>query len=675
MVGSFRKHQPAIPNIANLATGKTDTDPGEHPSASSAFNLQQGNLVESESIVPDTERCYQDHVACGFASPLFIDGSNGNPSAQVNVEAPTSLKDSTSTSGVSEKKSDGDFTLRIHPEDDISTLAAVFLGDPAEFTPIRSADAQDGGVSHWGLPSHNDTNRRIRRQQVQAFGGPFWDGHQMYGPESSFGLLRTPEQQFVDVLIVRKRQRLRERQVAHEHLLGNRLQLKVLLTEVSPPLWRRLTVPASMSLQNLHFRTLAPAIGWDRSVYCYQFVDEEDGALFGPIPPWAPGSTESQPHPRSGCSDLPYLDIKGYAMMDDREVRLIDVINKKGARMRYIYNLAMAWDHTVILEALLPPHLPQQQPHHAPSYGQVVLMPRPTLMDGAMHCPPDLEVSDELAPGGIGNSAYQHMLHVLLDPTNPLHPEVLYLASEGLNSLVKPFDPFFFKKSVMQKRMDSRWNAAPLEVKTLPAEALMRAKGHASIDAHLDHQSDTAPGGLNMRRLDTVFVLVVALLAGVLLALAHDRGRRRKKASNRLRAISSERRGRLTASAASRHRLGEWRAQALHGLLLPRRGRGGVHGSARAQGCSNDQSDSLFPRTCTLSGRLGRAESRKVGVAASDHGGIQIPAGGRMAPDAECDVAPAVASVITTDVSGRKYSHPGLGGRAEGAEAFVQAAV
>lgn len=134
---------------------------------------------------------------------------------------------------------------------------------PIDLEPRR--DEATGEFFPWGLPEGDYSQKRLRRLQAQAFGGPFWDGHLMYGPQSSLGILRTPEQQFVDVLAARKREALRRTFPDATRLFRHRLQLQVVLNDISPPLYRRLTVAAGITLATLHSRVLAPALGWHRS--------------------------------------------------------------------------------------------------------------------------------------------------------------------------------------------------------------------------------------------------------------------------------------------------------------------------------------------------------------------------------------------------------------------------
>jgi hypothetical protein len=217
----------------------------------------------------------------------------------------------------------------------------VFLrSTPIDLEPRR--DEATGDFFPWGLPEGDYSQKRLRRLQAQAFGGPFWDGHLMYGPQSSLGISRTPEQQFVDVLAARKREALRRAFPDATRLFRHRLQLLVVLNDISPPLYRRLTVAAGITLATLHSRVLAPALGWHRSQHCYQFIDRSDGALFGPgragdttaAAATGEGEAARAPHPLADCRDLPHLHVKGYAMIDDRDVRLVELVRCVALRGR-----------------------------------------------------------------------------------------------------------------------------------------------------------------------------------------------------------------------------------------------------------------------------------------------------------------------------------------------------
>lgn len=117
------------------------------------------------------------------------------------------------------------------------------------------------------MPDANATLRRLRRVQPQAYGGPFWDGHALYGPDSSFGILRSPEQQFVDVLVQRKLDAIRKGAEDAQRFFTHRLQLQVVLLDINPPMFRRLVSWASHPLI-LPLRSAASSLGTAAEFMC-----------------------------------------------------------------------------------------------------------------------------------------------------------------------------------------------------------------------------------------------------------------------------------------------------------------------------------------------------------------------------------------------------------------------
>ena len=101
-----------------------------------------------------------------------------------------------------------------------------------------------------------------------------------------------------------------------------------------------------------------------------------------------------------------------------------------------------------------------------PTAATLLQLPRPLLLDGAMHCPPDLPSPNELAPGGGGNAAYVAMLDALRDEGHAEHGQAMFLAARAMNAELVGgrFDPFHFAKRDAQRRLDRLWNAAPPQV-------------------------------------------------------------------------------------------------------------------------------------------------------------------------------------------------------------------
>lgn len=64
------------------------------------------------------------------------------------------------------------------------------------------------------------------------------------------------------------------------------LTLKITLSDIKPPIWRRIVVPASYTFQQLH-HVIQVAMGWD-NYHLWQFWDRRrtlDSVMLGPLPP------------------------------------------------------------------------------------------------------------------------------------------------------------------------------------------------------------------------------------------------------------------------------------------------------------------------------------------------------------------------------------------------------
>jgi hypothetical protein len=106
-------------------------------------------------------------------------------------------------------------------------------------------------------------------------------------------------------------------------------RLKVTLAEIQPPVWRRLLVPAEMTLAKLH-HVLQDAMGWTNShLHCF----EVDGRRIGMV-----GVEEDHPE-----------------LEDERRVRLASVLPKKGAKLVYRYDYGDDWEHVVEVEDVPAP--------------------------------------------------------------------------------------------------------------------------------------------------------------------------------------------------------------------------------------------------------------------------------------------------------------------------------
>jgi hypothetical protein len=171
----------------------------------------------------------------------------------------------------------------------------------------------------------------------------------------------------------------------------NIYQIKVTLLGTKPPIWRRLLVPASMTLAKLH-DVLQTAMGWAGGhMHEFRTADRHFG-----IP---------DPEDRS----------MGMQVENERSIRLSSVLRSAGAKLIYTYDFGDNWEHAVVLEKLLPAQLSLDLEY-------------PTCIDGKLACPPD-------DCGGI--PGYYELIEALADPEHDRHEEISEWISDG-------FDPKAF---------------------------------------------------------------------------------------------------------------------------------------------------------------------------------------------------------------------------------------
>jgi hypothetical protein len=105
-------------------------------------------------------------------------------------------------------------------------------------------------------------------------------------------------------------------------------QLKVTMRGSKPPIWRRIQVPADVSLGKLH-HILQAAMGW---YDCHLHLFEVEGISYG--------------HP-----DQDY----GLRIRNERTVRLDRVAPRIKDWFLYEYDFGDSWKHRIDVEAIVPP--------------------------------------------------------------------------------------------------------------------------------------------------------------------------------------------------------------------------------------------------------------------------------------------------------------------------------
>jgi hypothetical protein len=154
-------------------------------------------------------------------------------------------------------------------------------------------------------------------------------------------------------------------------------QLKVTLLGTNPPIWRRLLVPADMTLARFH-NLLQTAMGWDDG-HMHEFRAGQRRFV--------------RPEPAAPFMSGPQVE-------SERTVRLSAVLQRVGAKMIYTYDLGDSWEHSILLEKRLSP-----EPHST----------YPICTDVQLACPPE-------DCGGI--PGYYDLIDALADSSHPRHEEL-----------------------------------------------------------------------------------------------------------------------------------------------------------------------------------------------------------------------------------------------------------
>jgi len=177
------------------------------------------------------------------------------------------------------------------------------------------------------------------------------------------------------------------------------IRLKITLQDTEPPIWRRIEVPAAITLKDLH-AAIQAAMGW-QNIHLFRFEAGRqtiDGPGLGGASPF-------------GSSNF----TAGRVTLDDLTARNIK-------RFSYLYDMGDNWEHDLRIEKVL-------NADHA------VLYPR--YIDGAQRCPPE-------DVGGI--PGFYRFLDALEDPKYPDHHHLLEWHGG-------PFDANIIDEDKIRKRL------------------------------------------------------------------------------------------------------------------------------------------------------------------------------------------------------------------------------
>jgi hypothetical protein len=174
-------------------------------------------------------------------------------------------------------------------------------------------------------------------------------------------------------------------------------QIKVTLLGTDPAIWRRVLVPADLTLEQLH-DVLQLAMGWED---CHMHEFRIGQQRFG------------KPDPMEQA-------FGGSRTASERNARLFNVLGRAGTKAVYIYDFGDSWEHQIVVEK-------RQAPEPGRAY--------PECLGGERHGPPE-------DCGGI--PGFYNLLESIRDPKHERHEELL----EWLDD----FDPEAFSTDEVNRR-------------------------------------------------------------------------------------------------------------------------------------------------------------------------------------------------------------------------------
>ncbi len=189
-------------------------------------------------------------------------------------------------------------------------------------------------------------------------------------------------------------------------------QLKITLKNISPPVWRRILIPADATFRQLH-DAIQLTMGWaDGHLHDFSTKKWRGMYIEGKITDLqtyepAPWGDEEQPG-------------------DERKVKLRERLSKPGDRIAYEYDFGDSWEHEILLEKIV-------EPEKGVEY--------PICIGGKRACPPE-------DCGGIGG--YERLLEVLANPKDEEHADMLeWLGLESADE----FDPAEFDIDTVNEQL------------------------------------------------------------------------------------------------------------------------------------------------------------------------------------------------------------------------------
>jgi hypothetical protein len=166
----------------------------------------------------------------------------------------------------------------------------------------------------------------------------------------------------------------------------NFYQLKIVLMNIDPPVWRRFLVPESISLHALH-QVIQIVMGWSDS-HLHQFV----------LGPDIYADPEVEPDGELG------------KMKNEHQFYLGELLPRESTAITYEYDFGDGWKHLVLVEKIATP-----EKLHS---GRIV------CLEGERACPP------EDCGGCFG---YAEVLDIIFNPSHPDYEAMLAWTGKDFN--------------------------------------------------------------------------------------------------------------------------------------------------------------------------------------------------------------------------------------------------
>nr|WP_255515597.1 plasmid pRiA4b ORF-3 family protein [aff. Roholtiella sp. LEGE 12411] len=159
-------------------------------------------------------------------------------------------------------------------------------------------------------------------------------------------------------------------------------QLKITLKNIRPPIWRRIQVLSSTTLQQLHL-IVQEVMGWD-NYHMHQFS--------------IAGIDYGQPEPEYD-----------FNVRSEKTVKLNQVVKSEKFKFSYTYDFGDSWEHEILVEKELPSTLDTNYP---------------ICITGKRACPPE---------DCGGSWGYAELLEIITSPSHPEYEERMEWVGEGFS--------------------------------------------------------------------------------------------------------------------------------------------------------------------------------------------------------------------------------------------------